>query len=83
MPLSDFTLQKNQVILSQNENSKNGIVIDNSSFLYGTVEAVDSITTLFVVGQRVLFDGNDATQFVYSNNYYYLIEGDKIKLIEL
>jgi hypothetical protein len=83
MALSDFTLQKNQVILSQNEISKNGFIIDNSSFLYGTVEAVDSISTLFVVGQRVLFNGSDATQFVYDDIYYYLIEGDKIKLIEL
>lgn len=84
MTLADYILQKNQVILSQTETSKGGdvFVLQNTNLLYGVTEAVNSISTLFVVGQRVMFNPNDASQFLLNDVLYYLMDEDKIILIE-
>jgi len=76
MSLSNLTLKKGQVILTQIEGAQADL--DNSPFLFGSISAIADLSDMYEVGDSVLFDPENATKFSISANNFYLTTEDKI-----
>lgn len=79
----DIVLKYKQIVLTQNAGSVVSIDLDNSPFLFGTVEVVNDLTDTYAVGDNVLFDSSNATKFRQGSIDYYLTTEDKVSFNEI
>lgn len=76
MALSDLTLKKGQLILTQTSGAV--VELDNSPFLYGSIVSIADLSDMYVVGDVVLFDPIGSTTFSISGTNFYLTTEDKV-----
>jgi hypothetical protein len=77
MTLSDLILEKGQIVLSQAV-LELAPVLDNSPFLYGSVQRVSDLSDMYTIDDTVLFDAGTATKFSLDGGYYYLTTEDNV-----
>ena len=79
MALSDdIVLKEGQIVVTQTSSSVVGIDVQNSPFQFGIVAVIYAFSDLYIVGDNVFYNIEDAVQFVYSDQVYYLTTEDKI-----
>ena len=76
MALSDLTLKKGQVILTQTDGSV--ATLDNSPFIYGSIVSIANLSDMYVVGDVVLFDPMGSTKFSISGSNFFITTEDKL-----
>lgn len=76
MALSDLTLKKGQLILTQTSGAV--VELDNSPFLYGSIVSIADLSDMYVAGDAVLFDPLGSTTFSISGTNFYLTTEDKV-----
>ena len=72
MALSDLILKKDELIITQLV-KEDVPVLDNSSLIYASVEAISQLQDLYAVGDIILVDANSAVQFTFDGIFYSLI----------
>ena len=83
MGLEKLVLKNGQIALTELPRDDQNITLDNSPFLFGTIEAVNDLSDNYTVGSVVIFDATNALKFVFEGSYFFLITEDNIKLKEL
>jgi hypothetical protein len=83
MGLEKLVLKNGQIALTELPRDAQDITLDNSPFLFGTIEAVNDLSDNYTVGSVVIFDATNALKFVFEGDYYFLITEDNIKLKQL
>lgn len=76
MALSDLTLKKGQLILTQTSGAE--VELDNSPFLYGSIVSIADLSDMYVIGDVVLFNPISSTTFQISGTNFYLTTEDKV-----
>ena len=86
MGLGNFILKKDQILLQQvsMEDAKDDdvLTLDNSPFLNGRVAKVSALSDMYIVDDYVVFNAGTSTKFLLDNQFYYLVEEDKIYLTQ-
>jgi len=80
MALSDLILKKDELIITQIL-KEDAPVLDNSSLIYASVEAISQLQDLYAVGDIILVDASNAIQFTFDGIFYSLITTNAVNLI--
>jgi hypothetical protein len=80
-------LRKEELIVQQTLNTKyDSPTLDNSPFLYGTILEVSQLQDFYAIGDVVIFDASNSTQFTLASDtvptLYSLITTDAIHYIQ-
>jgi hypothetical protein len=82
MTLSDFILQKGQIMLKQT--TIEDVFVNNSPLICGTIEKVNDLSDLFsdweIITQKVLFNPSESITIIFNDEIYFLTKESSISL---
>ena len=82
MTVPSIILNSDEILLSETTSTQ-GIIQDDTPFLFGSVQAVNDLDDDNVAGSVVFFDPTNLPRFSYGGNIYYLTPINRIRFTEI
>jgi len=81
MALSDITLGKGEVLLTQSDSGLGIIPLDNT-IMFGVIQAVNDLCDTVIVGDYVMFNPTKTRRLMYGSTIYYISTEENISGVE-